>query len=160
MSQEEKLTLTEAHREFATSTNGRVWSLLEKKERTQLENDELLYTAYASCYHWFKVGTGVHQQRGEYLIAKVYISLGMPAQAVHHARRCLELTEHHQREMKDFDIAYAYECLARAYAMSGAKDEGLRYYELAVEAGNKIQEAEDKGIFASDLESGNWYGLV
>ena len=159
MGQEEKLSLNEAHREFAKSTNGRVWELLEKEVRTQLENDELLYAAYASCYHWFKVGTGVHQQRGKYLIAKVYMSLGMPDQALHHATRCLELTEHHQREMKDFDIAYAYECLARAYAMSGAKDEGLRYYELAMEAGNKIQNPEDKQIFDSDLESGNWFGL-
>ena len=160
MSQEEKLTLNEAHREFAKRANARVWRLLEKKDRTQLENDELLYAAYASCYHWFKVGTGVHQQRGEYLIAKVYMSLDMPEQALQHAIRCLELSKEHQREMKDFDIAFAYECLARAYAMSGAKDEGLRYYELAIEAGNKIQEAEDKRIFDSDLESGNWFGLV
>lgn len=159
MSQEEKLTVAEAHREFAKSTNSRVWELLEKKSRTQLENDELLYAAYASCYHWFNVGPGVHQQRGEYLIAKVYMSLDIAEQALHHATRCLELTKQHQREMKDFDIAFAYECLARACAMNGAKDEGMRYYELATEAGNKIQDPEDKQIFDSDLESGNWYGL-
>lgn len=160
MSQEEKLTINEAHREFAKRTNGRVWELLEKKDRTQLENDELLYAVYASCYHWFKVGTGVHQQRGEYLVAKVYIELDMPEQALHHATKCLELTKQHQHEMKDFDIAFAYECCARAYAMSGAKDEGLKFYELAQEAGNKLQDPADKQIFDSDLESGNWFGLV
>jgi hypothetical protein len=157
---EEDLTTNEMHREFAKRTNGRVWKLLEKEERTQLENDELLYAAYASCYHWFKVGTGVHQQRGEYLIAKVCISLGIPEQALHHAKRCLELTKQHQGEMADFDKAFAYECLARAYAMCGAKDEGLKYYQLAKEEGAKIQAPTDKEIFDSDLESGNWFGLV
>lgn len=160
MKPKETLPLHEAHREFAKITNGRVWTLLEKEDRTQRENDELLYAAYASCYHWFNVGTGVHQQRGEYLIAKVYMSLNMPDQAVHHAARCFELTQQHQPEMKDFDIAFAYECLARAYAMRGSKDEGMKYYALAQEAGNKIKNSEDKQIFDCDLESGNWFGLV
>jgi tetratricopeptide (TPR) repeat protein len=159
MTEEKKFTLTEAHKEFAKKTNGRIWKLLDQENRSQVENDELLYAAYASCYHWLKVGTGVHQQRGEYLIAKVYVSLNVPEQALHHAKRCLALTEQHQDEMKDFDIAFAYECVARAYAMNGDEAEAIKYYELAKKAGNEIKNAEDKKIFDNDLAGGNWFGI-
>ena len=159
MTEEKKFTINEAHKEFAKETNGRIWALLDKEKRSQIENDELLYVAYASCYHWFKVGTGVHHQRGEYLISKVYISLHISEQALHHAKRCLDLTEQHRNEMKDFDIAFAYECVARAYAMHGDEKEAIKYYDMAKTAGNKIKDTEDKQIFDSDMESGNWFGI-
>ncbi|MDH3675571.1 MAG: hypothetical protein OES12_08760 [Anaerolineae bacterium] len=160
MATEKQFTIGEAHKEFAKTTNGRIWELLAKENRTQLEDDELLYAAFASCYHWLKVGTGVHQQRGEYLISKVYVSLAVPQQALTHAKKCWELAEQHGDEMKDFDIAFAYECLARAYAMNGDVETGLRYYALAREAGEKIRDAADRGIFEKDLRGGNWFGMI
>jgi organic hydroperoxide reductase OsmC/OhrA len=93
----------ELHKEFAIKSNGRIWALLERQERSQLEDDELLYAAYASCYHWLQAGTGVHQQRGEYLVSKAQVSLGHPTEALRHARRSMALTEQHRAEMKDFD---------------------------------------------------------
>ena len=160
MATEKRLTIDEAHKEFAKTTNNRIWELLDKENRTRLEDDELLYAAYASCYHWLKVGTGVHQQRGEYLIAKVYFTLGEPQQALYHAKKCWELTEQHGDEMKDFDIAFAYECLARAYAMNGDVETGRRYYALAREAGEKIRDPADRGIFEKDLRQGNWFRMI
>ena len=160
MSEEKRFTLNEAHQEFAKKTNGRVWALLQKEKRSQLENDELLYAAYASGYHWSQVGTGVHHQRAAYLISKVYITLDQPAQALHHAQRCLELTEQHRAEMKDFDIAFAYEGLARAYAINGQKEETIRYHKMAREVGDHIEDREDKKIFDDDLESDPWFGFV
>lgn len=155
-----KVTINEAHTVFARKTNGRIWQLLDQENRTQIEDDELLYAAHASCYHWLQVGSGVHHQRGEYLISKVYVSLNMPQQALHHAQRCRQLTEQHSAEMKDFDTAFAYECLARAYAMNGDREAGLKYYELARAAGAKIVNTEDREIFDKDLAGGNWFGLV
>ena len=160
MSKEKKFTLDEAHRQLAIQTNGRIWTLLEKKDRTSLEDDELLYAAYASCYYWLKAGTGVNQQRGEYLIAKAYMSLNSANQALYYAKRCLALTEKYKEEMKDFDIAFAYECLARAYAMNKNKEDGLKYYQLATKAGQKIVDAEDKKIFDGDMAGGEWFGLI
>jgi pentatricopeptide repeat protein len=160
MATEKRFTIGEAHKEFAKSTNGRIWELLDKENRTQLEDDELLYAVFASCYHWLKVGTGLHQQRGEYLISMVYVSLGVPQQALTHAKKCWELTEQHGDEMKNFDIAFAYECLARAYAMNGDVETGRRYYALAREAGEKIRDPADREIFDQDLRGGNWFGMI
>ncbi|MDZ4720521.1 MAG: hypothetical protein SH847_18860 [Roseiflexaceae bacterium] len=116
---QQEQTLAEMHRTFARNTNSRVWQLLEAPHRSAREDDELLYAAYASCYHWLQVGTRVHQQRGEYLIARAYMSLNNAVQALDHATTCLQLTEQCQAEMQDFDRAFAYEIYARAAAMNG-----------------------------------------
>ena len=160
MSDETRFTLAEAHKEFAKRTNGRVWQLLDKENRNQAENDELLYAAFASCYHWYKIGTGVHRQRGEYLVAKVYMSLNNPEQALHHAQKCLALTKQYQNEMEDFDFAFAYEGAARVYAMNGKVEQAMKYHKMAREAGDQIEDAEDKQIFDNDLKGGNWFGLI
>jgi hypothetical protein len=159
--QEEKaLTLAEAHKEFAIKSNGRVWELLGKEERSQIEDDELLYAVHASNYHWLKVGTSIHHQRGEYMIAKVCLNLGVPERALHHAQRCLALTQQHAGEMQDFDVAFAYEIVARAQAMNGNHAEARSYHDLARRAGDEIENPEDKSIFDGDFESGDWFGLV
>ena len=161
MSEAEKTyTLAEAHNEFAVKLNGRVWELLGEQDRTQLQNDELLYAAYGSCYHWLQIGTGVNQQRGEYLIAKAHLSLDNPAEALRHAERVLELTEAHKEELQDFDVGYAYEIMARALAMNGDKDQAGKYKQLARQAGDEIANAEDKKWFDADFEGGEWFGLV
>lgn len=160
MSREETFASKEIHREFAIRSNGRIWELLEKENRTPPENDELLYAAYASCFHWLYAGTAVNQQRGEYLIAKAYISLEMSEPALYHAHKCLALTQENPGEMQDFDIAYAYEVLARAYAMNKNTAAAQKYLALTQEAGQQIQAPKDKEIFDNDLKNGPWFGLV
>ncbi len=150
---------TEAHKSFAAELNGKVWDLLAKANRTKAEDEVMVHAAHASCYHWLQAGTPVHHQRGEWLIAHVYSELGRSEPALYHARRCADLTQEHKDEMKDFDLAYAWEGLARAHAAAGNKYEAQKYYKMAQEAGQAIQGAEDKKIFLGDLEGGNWQGL-
>ncbi len=59
----------------------------------------------------------------------------------------------------DFDLAYAYEAMARAYAVSREKSKCEEYINLAKEAGEKIKAKEDRELFFSDLESGPWYNM-
>jgi hypothetical protein len=61
--------------------------------------------------------------------------------------------------MKDFDLAYAYEAVARANALAGNRDEAARYLQLARESGQAIGDAEDKSTFLGDLNGGNWHGF-
>ncbi len=155
----EKLTLAEAHLAFAKRTNGEVWGLLEKDQRSEDEDRRMLLAAYASQYHWLHVGTVVNQQRGEWMIARVYTVLGIADQALQHANRCVELTESFKDQMEDFDIAFAYEGLARANALAGNRQEAHRNLELAKAAGEAIADAEDNEIFMADLDCGDWYGV-
>jgi hypothetical protein len=70
------------------------------------------------------------------------------------------LTESHREQMADFDIAFAHEISAGAFAISGDKMLAMKEYQLARQFGNEIQDVEDKRIFDSDFEGGNWYGIV
>jgi hypothetical protein len=152
-------TVDEAHSYFAQSTNSRVWKLLEKPDRTQAENDEMLHAAHACIYHWGVAGTAVHQQRGEWLISRVHILLGHANEALRHAERCFELTESNKSLMQDFDIAYALEGMARAHAMIGDRKAAEEFMALARQAGRAIANAEDRSIFMGDFENAPWFGL-
>ena len=91
----------------------------ERAERTPDEDAEMLDAAHASLFHWRYAGTGVHLQRGEWLISHVYSLLAEGDSALRHAERCLAFTATYQSEMEDFDIAYAYLAMAHAHAILG-----------------------------------------
>jgi hypothetical protein len=159
MSTEPTYTEAEAHRHFAHHCNQLAWALVAKTERTPDDEAEMLDAAHASLYHWRYVGTGVHQQRGEWLISYVHALLGLGESALHHAGRCLALTATYQGEMADFDIAYAYLGMARAHAILGHTTDAHKYLVLAEAAGQAIAADEDRATFTNDLVGGNWHGL-
>ncbi|MFN2290516.1 MAG: hypothetical protein ACK2UC_04915 [Anaerolineae bacterium] len=159
MSQDQTFTEAEAHRYFAIQFNSEAWHLLEKGVRTVEEDERMICAAFASCRHWLEAGTAVHHQRAEWLIARVYAVLGQADAALHHAGRCLELTEEHAGEVQDFDVAYAYEAMARANAIAGQREQAGKYLALAKEAGGTIADERSKTIFDGDLRSGDWRGM-
>ncbi|HSX21765.1 MAG TPA: hypothetical protein VLE97_03215 [Gaiellaceae bacterium] len=113
--------------------------------------DELLHTAHASAYHWMQVGTAANRARSEWLCARVYSELGRAEPALHHARRCLELVESDPAAMEDWDLAAAYEALARAHAVAGDAAESARYRDLGLQAVAQVADAEDGEHIAADL---------
>jgi hypothetical protein len=159
MSEENTFTESEAQLFFAKRFNGKTWELLDKAERTQEENELLVDYAHASLAHWRAAGTGVHLQRGVWMLARVNTVLGNSQLATQYAQRCLELTEQHKDLFADFDFAFAYECMARAQALAGNQVEALKYRDIADKAGAIIKDEEDRQIFFDDFNGGDWYGL-
>lgn len=157
MADQEKYSLVECHKKLAVDSFNLVWSLLGKKDRTKQEDDKMVHAAHASRFHWGEIGTAVEFERGEWQVSRVYSVLNRPEPALYHAKRCLEICT--ENNIGDFDIAFAYEAMARANASLGKKSEYEKYIQLAKEAGEKIKGKEDKDIFFSDLESGPWYGM-
>ncbi len=157
MTEENKYTEQECHKRFAVKQNNFVWELLQKKDRTEKENEIMIHAAHGSCFHWGKIGEPINLQRGEWLISHVYAILNRPEPALHHAQKCMELTEKHK--FVDFDLAYAYEAMARAHAVAGNKMGFDKYLKLTEAAGNQIKGEENRKIFMSDFATGPWYGL-
>jgi hypothetical protein len=151
MSEEKKYTEQEAHKKFAIDLFNFTWSLIDKKDRTKEEEDKMVHAAHASRFHWGEIGTPVHFERGEWQISRVYSVLNRPQQALYHAKRCLEICQ--QNNISDFDIAFAYEAMARANAVAGNKTECEKYIKLAKEAGEQIKEKGDRDVFFSDLKT-------
>lgn len=137
------------HRQIAVDLFNQVWTLMEKPERTPQEADTMIHAAHASRYHWGLVGAPVNLARGEWQVSRVYAVLYRPEPAHYHAQRCLAICLEHG--LGDFDLAYAYEALARAAAIAGEADTRDHYLSLARQAGAQIAEAEDKELFDQDI---------
>ncbi len=132
-------------RRLAIDLYNKTWKLFDG------DPDVLIHTAHASAYHWMQVGTTANRARSEWLCARVYSELGRAEPALHHARRCLELVESDPAAMEDWDLAAAYEALARAHAIAGDADESMRYRDLGFEAVAKVSDAADGEHIAADL---------
>lgn len=151
MSNENQSPEQEWHKTFATSLFNLTWDLLDKTERSQEENDRMLHAAHASRYHWGEIGTPLELERGEWQISRVYAVLGRPEAAIYHAQRCLATCV--ENEIADFDIAFAYEGLARAYAVAGDAGKSREYIEMANQAGQEIAEEGNREYFLGELRT-------
>jgi hypothetical protein len=108
------------------------WRLMEQQGRSRQDDDRMIHAAHASRYHWGQVAdaTPAHLARGEWQISRVYALLGRPEPAVHHARRVLDLCQ--ENDIGDWDLAFAYEALARAHAVAGDAAAARHYTDLAL----------------------------
>lgn len=136
-------------RQLAVDLFNHCWTLLARDGRSRDEEDEMLHAAHASRFHWGRVGGPENRARGEWQCSRVYCVLGRAEPALHHARRCLELCEEHG--LADWDLAFAYEALARAHRVAGDDGEAERFRELARTV--PVAEAEDRELLESDLAS-------
>ena len=139
----------DAQRKLAVDLFNYTWTLLERDPRTQQDDDLMVHAAHACRYLWDEIGEPVNRSRGEWQISRVYATLGRAEPALHHARRCLEICEEHA--IGDFDLAYAYEALARGHAVAGDTDASARYAAQARDAGERIAEQDDRELFEKDL---------
>jgi len=149
MDEEQRLTVHEWHRRTAAELFNFVWSLLEKDHRTKEEDDAMLHAAHASRFHWSKVGTAVNLARGDWQLSRVYSVLRRAEPALYHAGRCLEICQ--ENVMGDFDLAFAYEALARASAVAGKSVDAQKYLDFARHSGKKIADHEDREWLFSNL---------
>ena len=136
-------------RKLAADLFNHTWTLLERTGRTLEQDDEMIHAAHASRYHWGEVGKPENLARGEWQCSRVYALLRRAEPALWHARRCLAICEEHG--IGDWDIAFAWEAIARAEAVAGdgtAADEALA---RARELGAAIAEDEDRELLLSDL---------
>jgi hypothetical protein len=140
-----------AHKELAIGLFNRVWSLLDRTDRTVDEDDTMVHAAHASRYHWGEVGTPLEFERGEWQISRVYSVLKRPQPALHHAKRCLEICE--ANGIGDFDLAFAYEALARAYAVAGEATRSREFVSLAEKAAEAIEDEGNRKYTLSELTS-------
>jgi len=139
-------------RSLAVSLFNHVWALLGMPERLPEQDDEMIHAAHASRHHWGEVGTAANLGRGEWQISRVYATLGYPEPAVYHARRCLAYIET-GAGVEEWDLPFAYEALARAYAVAGDVSESRRFEGLAREAGAAMADPESTEMLLADLET-------
>jgi hypothetical protein len=128
------------------------WTLMDKQTRTRDEDDAMLHMAHAARHHWAASGTdAAHLARGEWQCSRVYALLRRAEPCLHHARRVLELCQ--ENGIGDFDLAFAYEALARGHAIGGDAGQARALTERALVAASDIAAEDDRELLLSDLET-------
>ena len=139
------------HRKFAVDCFNGAWDLLEKTNRTLQDNIRMIHMDHASRYHWGEIGTPLNFARGDWQISRVYAVLDQGENALVYAKSCLHLCIEHG--FGDFDLAFAYESAARAFAILGDEEMTHEHLTLAREAGKSIAKEDDKKYFFSELDT-------
>ena len=144
-------TIDTDHRQLGVDLFNYTWTLLRKENRTRDADDEMLHASRASAFHWLHAegARPENRVRSEWQISRVYSVLGRGPEAVHHAQRCLDHCV--ENDIGDWDLAFAYEALARAQRVAGNDVEHRRNLDLAREAGAAIADEEDREQLESDL---------
>lgn len=143
--------LPESERQLAADLFNLVWTLLEQPGRTTEDDDRMVHAAHASRYHWGQVGGPQQLAIGEWQCARVYSVLGRAEPALHHARRCLEIST--ASAVADWMIASAHEGMARAYAVAGQRESALASRAAAEAVLANVTDAEDRQVVQDDLAS-------
>jgi ribosomal protein S18 acetylase RimI-like enzyme len=137
------------HRKLAAELFNGTWTLLEQQDRTPDDDARMIHMAHASAYHWLQVGTQLNFARSDWLCSRVYSVLGRPEPAIYHAQLAHDICAEHG--IGGFDLAYAFEALARAHAVAGNRGESGGWLDSARAAAADVAEAEDRELLLSDL---------
>jgi hypothetical protein len=146
------------HRWFAVELNNSTWDLIEaglSEQSPRAEQEQALYAAYASTYHWMHAGTVANQGRGEHLIATVAVATGLLDVAARHAERYAELIAAHPAAFEDWDRAFAAEVIARVASRKGSED-AARLKDEARALAEAVAGPEDRRICLERLAAGPW----
>ncbi len=81
-----------AHEHFSSGCFNRTWDLMEKPDRTELEDEEMLLAAHASLWHWMQRPDYAPEKRaiGHWQLSRVSCLTGRGEAALAHARLSLE----------------------------------------------------------------------
>jgi uncharacterized protein YndB with AHSA1/START domain len=142
----------EWHRHQAVAANNSTWELIERPDRDEEADEDMLRRAYAAAFHWDRAAgrTPANTARADWLLARVHLLVGRPETSLHHATRCLAACEAHG--LVDFDLAYAHEAAARALKALGRDEEAARHWAAAKAV--PVRDPEDRELVAADLAEG------
>jgi len=139
------------HRKFAVDCFNGAWDLIEKAGRTPEDDTRMIHMAHASRFHWGEIGTPLNLARGDWQISRVYAILGQGENALAYAKSSLHLCI--DNDIGDFDLAFAYEAVARSFAVLGDTQMMEKHLALANEAGENIDKEDDRKYFFSELNT-------
>ena len=139
------------HRALGVALYNHVWTLLETSDRTPAQVDEMIHAAHASRFHWSRAegSEAVNLAHGEWQCSRVYAVLGRGEPALWHAARCLVINE--ATGSADWDIAAAYEAMARASLVAGDLAAAADWKSKATAALDRIADRDDRELIEGDL---------
>lgn len=125
---------------FAITTNNDAWRLSEKAS-TELEKEAVLAQAFASLYHWRKVGKPANVYMAYVIVARALAINGAGELALEYAEKSLNFFD---GKGEEWIQAFCNLMVANAYSVMGKKRNFKKYWAIAEEIGGKLNEKEQK----------------
>jgi len=153
MTDQPAIDLQAAHRHFAVECFNRAWDYIDKPQRTQEEDEEMLRLAQVSLWHWTQRAdcAATHRSVGYWQVARVYALLGQAGNARRYAHLCLQVSQ--GDTIPPFYLAYAYEALARAEMVACEREAMAGYLQQARLVAERMRDPEAKQMLIKDLET-------
>ena len=139
------------HKALAIDLFNKTWDLLDNPHRTPQQDALMITMAHTSLYHWTHVGTDENRVIGHWQVSRVYASLTLGESALIFAKQTLQLCLDHG--ITGFNLAYAYEAMARSCSLT--KDFGAAswFLELARLESESIVFEADRKLLLDDLKT-------
>ena len=142
---------TKAHRYFSVDCFNKAWELIERTDRTPIEDEQMIRLSHASLWHWTQRDdcTSENMSIGYWQASRIHAILGRVDDARRYGRLCLE----NSPVESPFLRAYAYEALARAENTAGNATTAEQYRDEARRHAEHVTDAEDRAQILNDLET-------
>lgn len=139
---------TAAHRYFSAHCFNETWTLLDKADRTEVEEREMLGRTLASLWHWRQRAdlTPQNISVGCWQAARVCALLGLSDLARRYAEESLSNSGD-----DPFYRGYALEGLARAETVAGNKDKARQLVDDARTLAQSVTDADSRDALLADL---------
>lgn len=144
---------TFSHKQLAVNCFNATWDLLDLKERTKDEEEQMIHLAHTSFWHWTQVvdHTPKNLSIGYWQLSRVYAVAGNGERALYYAERCQEVSSIHM--IAPFYIGYAYEALCGAYSILEKFELATQNFQLGMEYMEKVDDDSEKEMLRNDLQS-------
>jgi hypothetical protein len=137
------------HRRQAVALFNATWDLIDKCDRTEDDDAEMLLSAASSRWHWGQVGGAEQIASSDWQLAHVASLLGAADVATRFARRNLVLAE--SEGWDGWRLASAHEGMARACAVSGDAEGRSAHLGAARAALGREPDADDREVIEGQI---------
>ncbi|WP_163102474.1 hypothetical protein [Peribacillus alkalitolerans] len=141
-----------SHKQLATACFNKVWDFLDKKNRNDEENEQMIHMCHSSFWHWTQVEdhTKTNLSIGYWQLSRVYAVVGQGENSLRYAKKCIAVSD--EAELPPFYRGYAYEAEARAHGVLGNHPQKQIALEHALELLDQVTVAENKKLLQQDLD--------
>jgi len=148
---QKEVDMLKTHQLFANDCFNKCWTIIDKKDKTAEDIENMLLLSYTSLWHWKQLQNcqPLNLSIGYWQISRAHVLAGQYQMARFFADKCLKVGL--EKQLPPFYIAYAYEALARAEILNKNKKEAGEYLGKARQLSQQVTAEEEKHLLEADL---------
>ena len=144
---------SKAHKYFSAHFFNTTWSYIDKKERSDEDNEMMILNALSSLLHWKNRGdaTDTNLSISYWQISRVYSLANNAPEALYYANKCFDVSK--DGKTPPFYLTYGYEALALAEFLNNNNEKSSQHLQLAYKESQNIEDVEEKLMVLVDLDA-------